>query len=56
MLDMYRVFAENHMVMPVICGKKSDSEWFSGVVDTYCIEAMIQDKKILQVGISYFLG
>ncbi|MDR3274236.1 MAG: proline--tRNA ligase [Puniceicoccales bacterium] len=56
MLEMYRVFAEDHMAMPVICGKKSDSERFPGAVDTYCIEAMMQDRKALQAGTSHFLG
>ncbi|MDR2720750.1 MAG: proline--tRNA ligase, partial [Puniceicoccales bacterium] len=45
MLEMYRIFAEDYMAMPVVCGKKSDSERFSGAVDTYCIEAMMQDGK-----------
>ncbi|MDR0595653.1 MAG: proline--tRNA ligase [Puniceicoccales bacterium] len=55
-LEMYRVFAEDYMAMPVICGKKSDSERFPGAVDTYCIEAMMQDKRALQAGTSHFLG
>ncbi|MDR2735843.1 MAG: proline--tRNA ligase [Puniceicoccales bacterium] len=56
MLECYRRFAEDFAAMPVICGRKSDSERFPGAVDTYCIEAMMQDKKALQVGTSHFLG
>ncbi|MDR1255613.1 MAG: proline--tRNA ligase [Puniceicoccales bacterium] len=56
MLEMYRIFAEEYMAMPVICGKKSDSERFPGAVHTYCIEAMMQDRKALQAGTSHFLG
>ncbi|MDR2435970.1 MAG: proline--tRNA ligase [Puniceicoccales bacterium] len=56
MLEMYRIFAEDYMAMPVICGKKPDSERFPGAVDTYCIEAMMQDGKALQAGTSHFLG
>jgi prolyl-tRNA synthetase len=44
------------MATPVIRGKKTDSERFPGAVDTYCIEAMMQDKKALQAGTSHFLG
>ncbi|NOZ23620.1 MAG: proline--tRNA ligase [Planctomycetes bacterium] len=56
MLDVYRRFAEDHMAMPVIQGKKTESEKFAGAVDTYCIEAMMQDKRALQAGTSHFLG
>lgn len=56
MLDVYADFAENFMAMPVIRGKKSDGERFPGAVDTYCIEAMMQDGKALQAGTSHFLG
>jgi prolyl-tRNA synthetase len=56
MLDVYADFAENFMAMPVIKGKKSESERFPGAVDTYCIEAMMQDGKALQAGTSHFLG
>ena len=42
--------------MPVICGKKTEGEKFPGAVDTYCIEAMMQDRKALQAGTSHFLG
>lgn len=44
------------MAMPVICGKKTEGEKFPGAVDTYCIEAMMQDRKALQAGTSHFLG
>jgi prolyl-tRNA synthetase len=56
MLDVYARFAEEYMAMPVIKGEKSESERFPGAVNTYCIEAMMQDKKALQAGTSHFLG
>jgi prolyl-tRNA synthetase len=56
MLDVYAEFAETFMAMPVIKGKKSEGERFPGAVDTYCIEAMMQDGKALQAGTSHFLG
>lgn len=56
MLDVYAEFAENFMAMPVIKGKKSEGERFPGALDTYCIEAMMQDGKALQAGTSHFLG
>ncbi len=56
MLDVYATFAEEHMAIPVIKGLKTDSERFPGAVDTYCIEAMMQDRKALQAGTSHFLG
>ncbi|HMJ70560.1 MAG TPA: proline--tRNA ligase [Cyclobacteriaceae bacterium] len=56
MLDVYAEFAETFMAMPVIKGKKSDSEKFPGAVDTYCIEGLMQDGKALQAGTSHFLG
>ena len=56
MLDVYAEFAETFMAMPVIKGKKSDGERFPGAIDTYCIEAMMQDGKALQAGTSHFLG
>ncbi|EKD70136.1 MAG: hypothetical protein ACD_46C00625G0002, partial [uncultured bacterium] len=56
MLDVYAAFAENYMAMPVIKGEKTASERFPGAVNTYCIEAMMQDKKALQAGTSHFLG
>jgi prolyl-tRNA synthetase len=56
MLEVYRTFAEDYMAMPVICGKKSDSERFPGAVETLTFEAMMQDGKALQAGTSHFLG
>ncbi len=56
MLDVYADFAENFMAMPVIKGLKTPSERFAGAVETYCIEAMMQDGKALQAGTSHFLG
>jgi len=56
MLDVYADFAENYMAMPVIKGEKSEGERFPGAVATYCIEAMMQDRKALQAGTSHFLG
>ena len=56
MLDVYADFAENHMAVPVIKGVKSPNERFAGAVDTYTIEAMMQDGKALQSGTSHFLG
>lgn len=56
MLDVYAEFAEKYMAMPVIKGIKSESERFAGALETYCIEAMMQDGKALQAGTSHFLG
>ena len=56
MLDVYGDFAEKYMALPVIKGVKSESERFAGAVDTYCIEALMQDGKALQAGTSHFLG
>jgi prolyl-tRNA synthetase len=56
MLDVYAEFAETFMAMPVIKGRKSEGEKFPGALDTYCIEAMMQDGKALQAGTSHFLG
>jgi len=56
MLDVYADFAENFMGIPVIKGVKSESEKFAGAIDTYCIEALMQDGKALQAGTSHFLG
>jgi prolyl-tRNA synthetase len=56
MLDVYAQFAEEYMALPVIKGVKSESERFAGAVDTYCIEALMQDGKALQAGTSHFLG
>ena len=55
-LDFYAHFAEDYLAMPVIKGEKTASERFPGAVNTYCIEAMMQDKKALQAGTSHFLG
>ncbi len=56
MLNVYGTFAEEFMAMPVIKGVKTESERFPGAVDTYCIEALMQDGKALQAGTSHFLG
>jgi len=56
MLDVYARFAEDYMAMPVIKGEKTESERFPGAVNTFTIEAMMQDKKALQAGTSHFLG
>ncbi|PUZ22836.1 proline--tRNA ligase [Chitinophaga parva] len=56
MLDVYADFAENWMALPVVKGVKSANERFAGAVDTYCIEALMQDGKALQAGTSHFLG
>ena len=56
MQDVYANFAENYMAMPVIKGVKSESERFAGALDTYTIEALMQDGKALQAGTSHFLG
>ena len=56
MLEVYAEFAEKFMAMPVIKGRKTESERFAGADDTYCIEAMMQDGKALQAGTSHFLG
>ena len=55
-LDLYAEFAEEYMAMPVLKGVKTASERFAGAVDTYCIEALMQDGKALQAGTSHFLG
>ncbi len=54
--DVYADFAENYMAMPVIQGAKSANERFAGAVDTFTIEALMQDGKALQAGTSHFLG
>jgi prolyl-tRNA synthetase len=54
--NLYANFLENFMAIPVIQGLKSESERFAGAVDTYCVEALMQDGKALQVGTSHFLG
>ena len=56
MLDVYADFARDALAMPVIKGVKSASERFAGAVDTYCIEAMMQNGWALQAGTSHFLG
>ncbi len=56
MLDVYAEFVEDFMAVPVIKGIKTASERFAGAVDTYCIEALMQDGKALQAGTSHFLG
>lgn len=56
MLQIYADFAENVMAMPVIKGLKTANERFAGAVETYCIEALMQDGKALQAGTSHFLG
>ena len=56
MLHVYSDFAEQFMAMPVVRGVKSASERFAGAIDTYTIEAMMQDGKALQSGTSHFLG
>lgn len=56
MLDIYARFAENFIAVPVIKGVKTESEKFAGAVDTYCVEALMQDGKALQAGTSHFLG
>ena len=55
-MHLYADFAENHMGVPVIKGTKTESERFAGAVETYCIEALMQDGKALQAGTSHFLG
>jgi len=56
MLEVYRSFAEDYLAMPVIAGEKPENERFPGAVNTYSIEAMMQDGKALQAGTSHFLG
>ncbi len=56
MINVYADFAENYMALPVIKGYKSVSERFAGALDTYAIEALMQDGKALQSGTSHFLG
>ena len=56
MIKVYADFAEKYMALPVIVGHKSENERFAGAVDTYTIEAMMQDGKALQSGTSHFLG
>ena len=56
MLRVYADFAENYMALPVLKGTKSPNERFAGALETYCIEALMQDGKALQAGTSHFLG
>ena len=56
MLDIYREFSEGTLAMPVLVGTKSEAERFPGAVDTWAIEALMQDGKGLQAGTSHFLG
>jgi prolyl-tRNA synthetase len=56
MLGVYAEFAEQFMAMPVVQGEKTAGERFPGAVQTFCIEAMMQDRKALQAGTSHFLG
>ena len=56
MQEVYADFAENFMAMPVVKGVKTESERFAGALDTYTIEALMQDGKALQAGTSHFLG
>jgi len=56
MLNVYADFAENWLALPVIKGRKTPNERFAGALDTYCIEALMQDGKALQAGTSHFLG
>src|SRR5690606_28221159 len=56
MLGVYADFAQRWMAMPVVQGEKTAGERFPGAVNTYCIEAMMQDRRALQAGTSHFLG
>ena len=56
MMNIYAEFVENFMAIPVIKGLKTESERFAGALETYCIEALMQDGKALQAGTSHFLG
>jgi prolyl-tRNA synthetase len=56
MMNIYAEFAENYLAIPVIKGTKTESERFAGALETYCIEALMQDGKALQAGTSHFLG
>src|SRR6202000_2436646 len=52
----YADFVENYLALPVVKGRKTPNERFAGALDTYCIEALMQDGKALQAGTSHFLG
>ena len=56
MLNVYADFCENYLAMPVVKGKKTESDKFAGAVATYCIEALMHDGKALQAGTSHFFG
>jgi len=56
MCDVYANFVQDFMAIPVVKGVKSESERFAGALETYCIEALMQDGKALQAGTSHFLG
>lgn len=56
MMNVYAEFAQNFMAIPVVKGVKTESERFAGALETYCIEALMQDGKALQAGTSHFLG
>ncbi len=56
MMNVYSDFVQNYMAIPVIRGTKTESERFAGAIETYCIEALMQDGKALQAGTSHFLG
>ncbi|MFP4040319.1 MAG: proline--tRNA ligase [Desulfosudaceae bacterium] len=56
MLDIYEILARDYLAIPVIKGRKTETERFPGAVDTMCIEAMMQDRKALQAGTSHMLG
>lgn len=56
MLEVYATFAEKTLAVPVVRGRKTENERFAGAIDTYCIEALMQDGKALQAGTSHFLG
>jgi prolyl-tRNA synthetase len=56
MLGVYETFARDYLAIPVVVGEKSESERFPGAVRTYCIEAMVQDRRAIQAGTSHFLG
>ncbi|MEZ4874411.1 MAG: proline--tRNA ligase [Flavobacteriaceae bacterium] len=56
MMNVYADFVENFMAVPVVKGLKTESERFAGALETYCIEALMQDGKALQAGTSHFLG
>ncbi|MBP3944006.1 proline--tRNA ligase [Sphingobacteriaceae bacterium WQ 2009] len=56
MLEVYNTFSQDWLAVPVIRGRKTENERFAGALDTYCIEALMQDGKALQAGTSHFLG